>query len=57
MHKFWTVTNLGEGSHLICFLVFAFPEQLPAETDAIRDVAREFSNLPTEINIKILEKE
>lgn len=41
---------------LICFLMFAFPEQLPAEIDAIRDLTREFSNLPTAINIKIFKK-
>lgn len=56
MHKFWTVTSSGEGSHPICFLMFAFPEQLPAEIDAIRDLTREFSNLPTAINIKIFKK-
>lgn len=54
MHKFWTVTSSGEGSHLICFLMFAFPEQLPAEVDAIRDITREFSNLSTAINIIFL---
>lgn len=57
MHKFWTVTSSGEESHLICFLMFAFPGQIPAEIDAIRDLTREFSNLPTAINIFFFFKE
>lgn len=56
MHRLWTVTSSGEESHLICLLMFAFPEQLPADRDEIRDLTREFSNLLTAINIKIFKK-
>jgi len=53
MYRFWTVTNSGEGSHLICVLMFAFPEQLSAELEAIRELTPEFPNLCTAVNIKI----